>query len=615
MLSVADATGSGTYNLFGGTLTTDGTIVGNNNGDNISSGTGTFNQIGGQQTIGNSGVEADDLVVGADAGSNGVFNLGDSSAQLPNLTAYGNALIGRDAADTETFASAATGSMTVAGNGTSMSVFQYSGYTSANGGNLVIGDYGTGSFVQKDESTIYLDHDLVLGANENTIGTYTLSATTPEFAAAFASLSSTASWINLTIGGDLDVGGMLTDVYGTNFQTTEFGGTGTFTQTSGSAQVVGALNLGNNGGIGLYDMSGGHLIVSSVSIGNDGGNGSFDQSGGIVEAGNANSSPPSTVDIGASGTGSYVVAATYDVVNGFTTAPALYITGDADVGADFGGVGYLTIGTAGLGAATAATDPTTVFILANGNGEGGDLTVGDAGAGTFYMELGELNIAANFNIGVNGQGTVFQDGGTISTAFVDMSVAVGSGSSSYTINGGTLNVGALNLGGGGPGPADFTEDGGTVSVSGDLTINSGGTYDLANGGLSISSSLSDDGIFQFAGQALDPAHSRSAMAANSRGLVPYCPRSIIRARSLPRAACSILRMTLADLDQSRSLSTRRWRLAEPFPKQFNSPILTWRLWSSTIYRALPAPSIFPRPEASSILPMRTLPAPSLMMGF
>ena len=128
VLSVADATGSGTYNLLGGTLTTDGTIVGNNNGDNIASGTGTFNQIGGQQTIGNSGVEADDLVVGADAGSNGVFNLGDLSAQSPSLTIYGNAIIGRDGADTETFANAATGSMTVAGNGTSMSVFQYSGY-------------------------------------------------------------------------------------------------------------------------------------------------------------------------------------------------------------------------------------------------------------------------------------------------------------------------------------------------------------------------------------------------------------------------------------------------------------------------------------------------------
>jgi T5SS/PEP-CTERM-associated repeat protein len=506
VLSVAGSAGSGTYNLFGGTLTTDGTIVGNNDGDSVPSGTGMFNQIGGQQTIGVSGVASDDLVVGANAGANGTFNLGDASAQLPSLTIYGDTIIGRDAADPITSANAAVGSMTVAGDGTNMSVFQYSGFDSAHGGNMVVGDFGSGSFIQKDQTTIYLDHDLVLGTNENAIGTYTLSGTVPIIAAALVSAASVASSTNLTVGGDLDIGGMLTDVYGTNFQTTELGGTGSFIQTSGAAQVIGALNLGNNAGTGTYDMNGGGLTVGSISIGNNGGDGTFDQSGGIVQvAGNYSDSPPSVEEIGATGTGTYSIAATHNDVHGFGIAPVLSVIGDdVDVGVGTGSFGYLTIGTGGLSATAAAMDPARVYIFANAYGDGGNLTIGDAGGGTLHMESGALSVQNNLNIGVNGEGTVIQDGGTISAGFVDMSVAVGTGSSTYTINGGTLEAGALNLGGGGPGPAVFAENGGTVSVSGDLTINSGATYDFAAGALSVSSSMTDDGGFQLAGEMLNP---------------------------------------------------------------------------------------------------------------
>jgi hypothetical protein len=230
-----------------------------------------------------------------------------------------------------------------------------------------------------------------------------------------------------------------------------------FIQTSGTADVIGALNLGNNAGLGTYGMSGGDLTAGSISIGNSQGEGTFTQTNGVVTVGD--SSNPSQVDIGNTGTGTYTIAAAYDDGSGsFTTAPGLNVTGDVAIGVGLGSTGKMVIGTAELDPSVAADDPTFVSVSSGADESGGgDFTVGDAGNGTLFMESGLLSVELNLNIGVNGQGSVIQNGGTVSAAFVDMSTAVGSGSSSYTINGGELDAADVNVGGGGAGPAIFTE--------------------------------------------------------------------------------------------------------------------------------------------------------------
>jgi len=91
------STGNGTYNLNnGGTLTvSNNMLVGNG-------GVGVFNQVAGPVTSGTpqvsggaAGVEGD-VVIGAQSGSQGTYNLGDATAQSPNLTVNGSIIIGRD---------------------------------------------------------------------------------------------------------------------------------------------------------------------------------------------------------------------------------------------------------------------------------------------------------------------------------------------------------------------------------------------------------------------------------------------------------------------------------------------------------------------------------------
>jgi len=100
---------------------------------------------------------------------------------------------------------ASNGTLAIAGNGTSVSINQTQCCDSIYGGNLIVGFNGTGAVTQTDQSTVYMDHNLVLGANSDGSGSYTLSAT---------SITNGAnSGYNLTVGSDLDIGGVQTGSY------------------------------------------------------------------------------------------------------------------------------------------------------------------------------------------------------------------------------------------------------------------------------------------------------------------------------------------------------------------------------------------------------------------
>jgi T5SS/PEP-CTERM-associated repeat protein len=495
----------GTYTMTNGILTANGDqSVGNDtSGAGIivdDAGNGTFNQIGGLVTSGVGGTQRGDLVISAQAGSTGNYNLGDSTNGAPTLQVYGDATIGRDAAGGVTVPdglgdggtvtvplASANGTLTIAGNGTAMSVNQYTGFDSRNGGNMLVGLSGTGTVTQTDSSTLYTDHNLVLGANAGSSGTYTLNAT-----------STTAnSGYNLFVGSDLNIGGMtsLTDSYNFNFQTTVNGGTGTFNLQSGAVATAGAVNVGNNDGTGTLNISGGTLAagngmnigVNDFTINNDtgnvdrsgatgGGSGSVTQTGGAVTVGGPTSSK--TLNLGITANASDPTTGTYTI----TGASTLDVYGNADIGVSTGATGTMTIGS-GL-------DSPTVNIHSTGAGDG-NLTVADTGTGNLTVKSGALSIDGGLSIGVNGVGTVIQSGGTVTASIVDMTTPVGSGSASYTISGGTLHsTGDLNVGGAGAGPVSFSQSGDSTTVNVDGTLRVGnfyntGSYTLSGGTLNV----------------------------------------------------------------------------------------------------------------------------------
>jgi len=424
----------GTYTMTGGTVTANGDqSTGNDtSGAGIivgDAGNGTFNQIGGSVTSGVLGGQRGDLLIGAQAGSTGNYNLGDSTNSSPTLQVYGDATIGRDAA--------ANGTLTIAGDGTAMNVNQYTDFVPQNGGNMLVGLNGTGAVTQTDQSSLYLDHYLVLGVNSGSSGSYTLSAT-----------STTAnSGYNLFVGSDLDVGGYnpATDIYGYNPQTTANGGTGTFTQTSGDVFVVGSANIGNSGGTGTYTLSGGTLTSGNdLNIGNNG-TGTFSQSGGTVTA--------TGLAVGNGGSGEY------DLSGGTLTAS------QAVVGA-FGP----SVGTFNQTGGTFNASFLNVGILAGG-------------VGTYTMSAGNLNVAGDLGLGgPNAQGTFTQSNGTVQAGglFVNNDNE-GTSGGSYSISGGSLTV---------SGPTSYIGNG---ADDGTATAGAGGVFTQTGGQVTFSNTL-DIGI-------------------------------------------------------------------------------------------------------------------------
>ncbi len=499
----------GTYTMTGGTVTAGGDqSVGNDtSGAGIivgDAGNGTFNQIGGSVTSGvldtGSGGQRGNLLISAQAGSTGTYNLGDSTSGAPTLQVYGDATIGRDAAGSVTVSDglgdggtvtvplgSSNGTLAIAGNGTAMSVNQYTGFDSHNGGNMVVGLNGTGAVTQTDASSLFTDHNVVLGANAGSSGSYTLNAT---------SLGGGQS--NLFVGSDLNIGGMtsLTDIYDFNLQTTVNGGTGTFNLKSGDLATAGAVNVGNNDGTGTLNISGGTLTagngmnigVNDFTISNDttgnvdrssatgGGSGTVTQTAGAVTVGGPTTS--TALNLGTTANSLDPNTGTYTI----TGVSTLDVYGNADIGVSTGATGTMTIGS-GL-------DSPTVNIHSTGAGDG-NMTVGDAGTGKLTVQSGALSIDGGLSIGVNGTGTVLQTGGTVTASIVDMNTPVGAGSASYTISGGTLHsTGDLNVGGAGAGPVAFSESGDSTTVNVDGTLRVGnfsntGSYTLTGGTLNV----------------------------------------------------------------------------------------------------------------------------------
>ncbi len=347
---------------------------------------------------------------------------------------------------------------------------------------------------------------------------------------------------------------------GSQFQGGEtFVGQGTFAQTAGNTGIS-YLSLGIGAGSeGTLEVSGGTLTIgTSLHVGDFGGAGTVNQTGGSVVLTPLCGNPANCVSFNIGnqgGSGIYRLSGgTLDFSEGFlvlgrNTNPNAASTGILEIS----GSGHATLGpgaTLVLGNNNPATTPGTGTI----NQTGGTLTVDNtsflnlsgSGAGTYNLNGGTLQIGGtslvNNYLALGGPYALNLGGGTVQafgSALVAEADAMLTGSSSFDSNGlgirwngvlsgaGTLNktgAGALTL------TASNLYSGGTQVVAGTLnvlrndvlgsgtvTILDQGTVDVApevTGDFSFNNALAGTGLFNVS--LLDPADAFSLGNANGQ---------------------------------------------------------------------------------------------------
>jgi len=328
------------------------------------------------------------------------------------------------------------------------------------------------------------------------------------------------------------------------------GGTGTYAMSGGTLAVGGYLNVGTNAGTGTFGLSNGAVTISGVTdLGNGGPgtSGTFTQTGGTFETGyldvgrggtvsnsftlsngtvtvdqdlvvgnlatgtgtNSFTQISGTVNVNSPGYGVYINNGTYDLQSGNFNVANNVTLGDVAGGASFTQEG----GTASFG---------NNLIVGNSAGVTGSYTIGTGG--TLNIGTNIANAAAGYYntpqnsmvVGNSGTGTFTQTGGNVTIggdatasslnpAVQDLILGAATGSSgTYNMNGGNLTVygnaninnssievGFINLSGGGTG--QFTQTGGTVNTYGfnGLAIGDNGSatgsgnYSISGGSLVI----------------------------------------------------------------------------------------------------------------------------------
>jgi lipopolysaccharide export system protein LptA len=367
------STASGIYQLFGGSLSVS------NNEYIGREGSGGLTQFGGRHTVGN-------ILILADLpGSRGSYNLsvGSLTAFIEVFGHNGTASFSQfGGTNTATnFLSLGTGS----GSGT---YHLYSGHLSAP--DEIIAESGTGSFRQIG-GIHAITNNLFLGSETGSSGAYNLTSG------------------NLMVSKDEIIGNE---------------GTGSFTHTSGNHTVNGDLTLGKTiTGNGTYNIKSGNLTVAGNEyIGYDG-TGVVNQSGGkhtVAATG------------GHGGGGGFISGFGGNGGDGTYNLKAGQLSVDTDE----------IIGVEGTG----------TFIHTSGNHTvNGDLTLGKAstGRGTYNLKGGNLTVDAGEIIGQFGAGIFTQTGGKHTVAGTLTLARQPLSRGTYNLQGGQLTAGTIRIGDGG----------------------------------------------------------------------------------------------------------------------------------------------------------------------
>jgi len=487
LILAANAGSSGTYSLSGGSLTVgDYEAVGY-------CGTGSFTQSGGTHTV-------TALYLGAEAGASGSYTLSDSgSGSL--LSVVGNEYIGYSGTGTFTQTG---GSNTVGSNlfvGTQGGTGSYSlsgGSLSTNGGICIGASGGNGTFSQTGGSLQVTAGESI---GDGGSGSFSQSggannASGLALGTDFVTGSAGTGAYNLS-GGSLQVG-YLGEYIGAD------GGSGSFTQSGGTHTVTNGLWLGSDyfitgtGGTGSYNLSGGSLQVNGPEYIGDSnsGSGSFTQTGGTHTVASLYLGSDS-LGTGFPGTGSYnltggSLSAGYESIGdsgtgAFTQSGGSHrVSGTLFLGYNPGASG--TYNLSGGSLLVAASEYVGDYGTGAFTQSGGSHTVArnlslgnyDGGIGTYTLSGGSLAVIGEEYLGSDGgSGTFIQSGGS-HTVSGNLFLGISGGSGTYSLSGGSLAVSGYEYLEGG----SFTQSGGSNAA--DIVIRGIGstvTFTLTGGSL------------------------------------------------------------------------------------------------------------------------------------
>ena len=534
--------GTGTYNLQGdstSTLNAYSEVVGY-------AGTGIFNQSGGVNTVqtslevgyqypGNSPGSGAYTMTGGTLntgnttvgdGEVGTFAISDAAAPA-NHNVSGNLILGNQ--------STGNGSYTITGNATTTISFVPGGNPSGpiNGdgvpinGALIVGNVGTGSFVQglvngSDNPTVSVAGDLVIGhlgtgagLTQDSIGTYTINSGSLTVGGNIGvGTASTANdgATNPNIGGNANPlniftqnGGTVT-ITGSASGNSDYAGVGTSDHT-GELFIGGGAGVNNDNGSGAYIMNGGTLTSQGIEVGHTG-LGVMTQNGALsvvntdyLWLGNAGGSNgyyflnngqinTGSETIGLGGTGTFTQTGGANAVSG-----AVSVAGGAGSDSYSLSGGTLTAGAVYVGDGTMGTlDPSQFF----NTGANGTLNISGASSGPSATTL---TTTGDMIVGVLGTGTVNQSGGSVSVGGNLTLGLIGTTpepTGTYNLTGGTLSASNEYIGSFGQGRFIQNGLGTTNTVAGDLQIGVGtilsdttrnGYYELDSGTLSTNNTI------------------------------------------------------------------------------------------------------------------------------
>ena len=282
-----DAGAIGTYNMTGGLFQTAGVLdlyVGDN-------GQGTFQQTGGDVTLGNN------LSIGLKAGSSGIYTQSDgtisfSTGQIgQNDGATGNYAISGGTLNSTSLLTVATngeGGLEVSGtaqvNTFDLSVghqtegvglVTHSAGTVSVSNDLAVGGFGQGEYIMAG-GTLAVGNDLVVSRNSGSQGSFTHSGGSISVTGGIFLGTGDAGLGTYSISGDATLTSTLLRV--------GFGGDGFFQMDGGTVEISGDIPIATPAGNeGTLALAAGHLISHSVSFGD--GNGQFNFTGGKLTVG------------------------------------------------------------------------------------------------------------------------------------------------------------------------------------------------------------------------------------------------------------------------------------------------------------------------------------------
>ncbi len=511
-LQLGDQTNSaGRFSLTSGTLSsTAGTIAGGAN----SIGTGTVSTGGtmsfsGALTIGGSGIGMLSVVSGGRLVTTSSVSLGLTAASAgsmlingagSNWVNSGPVVVGSDGNGSITLSNGGT----MSSAGVTLGAGGGSGSININGtpasatftGTVVVGGTSSGrittsggvsgpSFILGDSATGVGSFSVSVLGSLTSSGPFTVGNAGTGVATFGSNVSSTGG---ITVGAATGGNGSMTIVgaivNNTGSVVVGASGTGLLTLNPGATLSSGSAIIGRNlGGSGIVNFAGGNWInTGSVIIGSTG--------SGVVTVGSGGELSANGIRLGESAVGSGL----------------LNVLG---AGSEVTGSGSLVVGDAGSGTMTisSAADVTSAGAFI-GRSVGGSGVATVQGTGSTWVNTGSLNIGGSGTgiLNVNSGGSVITDSANIGLEDGSIgSLNVSGSASNFNCNGGLFVGGSLAAGGSGnvsvgPGATvavsgsattrvfasgAFTLDGGTLST-GSLDVQTGGSFNFDSGILFIS---------------------------------------------------------------------------------------------------------------------------------